>query len=182
MTTLGDEMDQAFKNRSEVGMVAWQKQLPGETKSNQSWHQGMLGHGSALPGGDRDHIALLGHEGVAKGNEEYFEVPEYATAPDVLEREAKEQDLADGKQDDAWFGDDILKTHDNPAWVRYQETVMTRILKRENYGQDEITDFFFANFKVTDIVGHRKHHGLASYGGRAGGSGSGARGVDRIPR
>lgn len=155
LTTFADEIDPLYKNASLVGMVAWQIQLPGESQENsQSWHQGMLGHGASVPGGDKDHIALLGHDGVATGNERFFDIPAYATDTQLLEEEADKEDLADGEADGKWFGSDLLATHDNPAWTRYQEQIVLRMLEREGYGSDETTDLFFTNFKVTDIVGH----------------------------
>ena len=155
LTTFADEFDLKRSNAPLVGMLAWQIQLPGHTdKTTQSWHQGMLGHGAATPGGDRDHIALLGHGGVATGNRRYFEVPGYATDTPLLEDEAEKQDLADGEADGKWLGEKLLLTHNNPAWTRYESTVVRRILQREGYGTDAVPDLFFVNFKVTDIVGH----------------------------
>ncbi|MDQ3981988.1 MAG: alkaline phosphatase family protein, partial [Actinomycetota bacterium] len=45
--------------------------------------------------------------------------------------------------------------HDNPAWVEFETDAILAMLEREGYGSDEVTDFFFTNYKPTDIVGHQ---------------------------
>ena len=147
LTTFADEIDRAFDNESRVGMLAW-----------KSWHLGMMGRGAALEGGDADELGLLSAKGVT-GNVEFYSTPSYPDF-DTLEATADELDRADGEVDEQWRGHDILEQHDNPAWVRYQTDSLIAMLDGGGYGNDNIPDLFFTNYKPTDIVAHR--HGMSS--------------------
>jgi hypothetical protein len=145
LTTYADEIDRALGNEPVVGMVAW-----------KSWHMGMLGHGTGVPGGDADQLGLFGfEEGDITGRPPLFATPSYLPGFPGLERHASELDREDGKADGEWMGHELLELHADPAWVRYQGDVVLEMLAREGYGADDVTDLFFANFKPTDIVGHQ---------------------------
>ncbi|MDQ3951553.1 MAG: alkaline phosphatase family protein [Actinomycetota bacterium] len=144
VTTFGDEIDLALGNAPLVGMLAW-----------KSWHLGMLGHGTATPGGDADHLAIIGSDERITGNPLFYAAPEYLEHFPGLEEHADELDLDDGKADGKWRGHEIMKLHDNPAWVRWETDAILAMLEREGYGADDVPDFFFTNYKPTDIVGHQ---------------------------
>jgi hypothetical protein len=145
LTTLGDEIDLALGNEPKVGMLAW-----------KSWHLGMLGHGSAIAGGDADTLALINTHGSITGNTQFFSTPPTLESLEKsLKKRAEELDGEDGKLDGSWLGHDILEMHDNPAWISYQRDLMLEMLKEEGFGEDATTDLFFTNFKVTDIVSHQ---------------------------
>lgn len=144
LSTYADEIDVALNNEPLVGMLAW-----------KSWHMGMLGHGAQLPGGDADQLALIGPDHRITGNDAFYSTPDYMVEFPGLEDRATELDLSDGEADGKWRGRDPLEQHDNPAWVRWQTDAMLAMLDREGYGTDEITDFFFTNYKPSDIVGHQ---------------------------
>lgn len=144
LSTFADEIDLALGNRSLVGMVAW-----------RSWHLGMLGHGTQTPGGDADHLALIGDDGTIYGNPAFYDTPGYLKSKTTLPRRSEELDRADGVDDGNWRGHPILEMHDNPAWARFETDVLLRLLRRERYGEDDVTDLMFTNYKITDIVGHR---------------------------
>ena len=147
LPTFADEIDRNFGNASRVGMLAW-----------KSWHLGMMGHGSAIEGGDADELGLISAKGVT-GNDTYYSTPSY---PEFggLEGAAAELDRADGEVDDEWRGHNILEQHDNPAWVHYQTDSLIAMLEGGGYGDDNIPDLFFTNYKPTDIVAHR--YGMGS--------------------
>jgi predicted AlkP superfamily pyrophosphatase or phosphodiesterase len=145
LTTFADEIDRALGNEPRVGMLAW-----------KSWHLGMLGHGSATPGGDADSLALINTHGSITGNEQYFSIPAGLTSLEGnLEKHAEKLDREDGTRDGEWLDHDIRARHDNPAWVRYQRDLMLAMLESEDFGEDATPDLFLTNFKVTDIVSHQ---------------------------
>ncbi|MDQ3982151.1 MAG: alkaline phosphatase family protein, partial [Actinomycetota bacterium] len=139
-----DEIDLALGNAPLVGMLAW-----------KSWHLGMLGHGTATPGGDADHLAIIGSDERITGNPLYYSAPEYLEHFPGLEEHAEALDLEDGEADGKWRGHGIMDLHDNPAWVQWETDAILAMLEREGYGSDDVTDLFFTNYKPTDIVGHQ---------------------------
>ena len=157
LSTFGDEIDLRLDNDPKVGMIAWQ---PGTdiVSGKAAWrsdHLGMLDHGSALPGADRDQVGLLGHSGKIVANPSYYETPTYLEDFPGLEERAEELDLSDGRADGEWMGDNILEAHDNPAWAQFETDVLLAFLEREGYGRDSVPDLVFANYKMTDIAGHK---------------------------
>jgi hypothetical protein len=54
----------------------------------------------------------------------------------------------------------VTAEHDNPGWVSYETDVVRGLMRREGYGADEVPDILFANYKITDIVGH--HYSMDS--------------------
>ena len=156
LTTFGDEVDQAFNNRSKVGMLAWSVAgTPSE--GPEAWttnHLGMLGHGAAIAGGDRDEEVLIGDTGNITANTKIFKLPRYLENFDGLERHAQKLDRADGQADGKWLGHDILGAHDNPAWVDYQLEILTTMIRKSGYGSNNVPDILLTNFKMTDIAAH----------------------------
>ena len=143
-TTFADEIDLALGNEPLVGMLAW-----------KSWHIGMMSHGTMTPGGDADQLAIIGSDERITGNPLYYSAPDYLEEFPGLEEHADELDLEDGKADGKWRGHGILDLHDNPAWVEWETDALIAMLEGEGYGSDDVTDFFFTNYKPTDIVGHQ---------------------------
>lgn len=155
LSTFADQVDASLGNRPKVGLLGW-----------KHWHLGMLGHGSGLPAGDADEVALL-HYG-PRGMKLQGLPTDYSTASGVrsagdIHRSLGRLDREDGKQDGKWMGHDIRvgpnevlwDTYSNPAWVDYQTDVLLRFLERGNYGRDEVPDLAFTNFKMADLAGHR---------------------------
>jgi hypothetical protein len=145
LSTFGDQIDAAYGNASLVGMLAW-----------KSWHMGMLGHGTALPGGDADHLALIGHGSEVSGNDEFYSTPTFADPEGQLERAAAEVDRSDGEADGKWAGEDILAEHDNPAWPRFEFDLTLEMLANEGYGRDAVPDIFVTNYKSSDLIAHER--------------------------
>lgn len=146
LTTYADQFDKRVDNRSRVGLLAW-----------RDWHMPMMGHGSMTPGGDKDHLALIGPTGRVRGNKAFYATPGYLKGHEGrFLAYAEELDKADGSADGQWRGHDILDAYeDNPAFVRYQGFLALKMLKRGGYGRDAVPDLWFANFKQTDIAGHQ---------------------------
>jgi hypothetical protein len=144
LATFGDRVDRYFRNRSLVGMLA-----------SKSWHLGMMGHGSAISGGDKDQLGLITVNGAITGNDDFYETPSYLKHGGTLEDRATQLDRADGEVDGEWMGHDILGDDDNPAWADFQTDRLLELFRREGYGRDDVPDLFFTNYKMTDIVGHQ---------------------------
>ncbi len=144
LTTFADEIDLALRNRPRVGMLGW-----------RGWHLGMLGHGSATPGGDADELAIIGADASIGGNDDFYVTPSYLPGAASFDEHAIAADRGDGEADGTWRGHDIDLSQDNPAWITYQSDLLLEMLRRGRYGADRVPDLFFTNFKMADIVGHR---------------------------
>jgi hypothetical protein len=51
--------------------------------------------------------------------------------------------------------DDPEGVSDSPAYAEYQTQVIREILRREGFGEDDVPDLLFTNYKQIDKVGHR---------------------------
>ncbi len=146
-TTLADLHDRRVHNRAEIGMLAY-----------KGWHLGMVGHGSSLPGGDRDLAAIVDQSGRLFTNPASYSLPEPALNED-LQDEVAATDASDGLRDQRWMGNDVLGSaddlRDTPAWVAHETELVTGILQQEGFGDDRVADLFYVNYKQIDQVGHR---------------------------
>ena len=142
-TTFADLVDSAHGNESLIGMLA-----------SHSWHMGMVGHGSSVDGGDRDQAAFLSRDGLEADAGEFFEAPTHLNEFVDLESHIEDVDLSDGELDGEWLGREITDSRQTPAHVFFQAEFVQEMISREGYGQDEVPDLFFVNFKTIDTIGH----------------------------
>ena len=156
--TLADVYDRAMDNRPVVGLVG-----------TVDIHFGMLGHGSFYSGGDRD-IALtrsviggetLTDEGfewnLPERDAPYYRLAGYANDVEGFERDKQVLDRADGSLDGRWRDNDIdelLRGFDTPARTPYQQRVVEQVIRREGFGDDQVPDLLYLNFKAIDYVSH----------------------------
>jgi predicted AlkP superfamily pyrophosphatase or phosphodiesterase len=146
--TLADLWDAANDNEPVVGMFA-----------RDTWHLGMIGHGSYLPEGDSD-IAVMDDFGQVEFRPagRYYTLPEYLLGNEGLQEAVDEVDLRDGKADQRWLGNPILpidgRIRETPAWSIYQTEKIKQLFENEGFGADDVPDLFFTNYKSTDLVGH----------------------------
>jgi hypothetical protein len=126
----------------------------------KSWHMGMLGHGTATPGGDADDLALIGHGSTVTGNDPLYSTPAFPGAESSLAEAVERLDLKDGEADGSWRGQEILEEHDNPAWPDFEKDLTLQMLEAEGYGQDDVPDIFVTNYKSSDLISHEL--GIAS--------------------
>lgn len=147
-TTVADVYDQQVDNQAKVGLFSY-----------KSWHWHLAGHGSMIEGGDRDIVFLSNRSGVFETNPRYYEMPDYVNEIPGLDEYTRQIDISDGEADGLWIGNDILDTardlRNTPAWTLHQTDVATTVMEREGFGDDDITDLFFMNYKQIDEVGHR---------------------------
>ena len=158
LPTFADIYDQAMGNEPEVGVVA-----------TADIHLSMMSHGSFWNGGDRD-IAVtrsaakketLTDEGDAwnlpKEAVNFYELAGYANDVKGFAKDVDEVDRRDGQRDGRWRDNDIealLDGFDTPARTPYQQRVVEAVLRTERFGQDDVPDLFFANFKEIDYISH----------------------------
>lgn len=148
LPTLADEHDKAVGNEAQVGMM-----------SSNSFHLGMMGHGSYLPGGDRDIqvIAPYTRSITFETHPSYYVLPAYVDDIGGFRAAKRAVDVRDGESDGRWRGHDLGDWHEvhyTPVWVRFQTRIIETVLRRERFGRDRVTDLFFTNYKQIDNAGH----------------------------
>jgi type I phosphodiesterase/nucleotide pyrophosphatase len=142
--TIADLWDAAQGNLPLVGMFA-----------TGNYPLGMLGYGAAYEGGDHDILALA--TGVEwSTNTRYYSMPEYVnTEVPGPQSDIEAVDRADGAADGQWHGHDISPIGATPALAPWQNRAMQAVLDREGFGNDDVTDLFFVNYKSPDYAGHQ---------------------------
>ncbi len=146
--TLGDTWDQANGNVPLVGMLA-----------RDNWHLGMIGHGAQMEGGDFDIAVMDDFTTVEfRTSDRYYSLPDYLLGNAGLQEAIDEVDQRDGESDQRWLDNPLVpidgKIRFTPAWSIFQTEKMKELLTNEGYGQDDVADLFFVNYKSTDLVGH----------------------------
>jgi hypothetical protein len=158
LPTFADLYDRAMDNRPVVGVVA-----------TLDIHFGMMSHGAFFNGGDRDIVLTRTGTGGFTLTDEgdvwnlrqvyapYYRLAGYANNVGGFEKDKEQLDLRDGRRDGKWRDNDIeqlLFGFNTPARSPYQARVVERVIEREGFGQDDIPDLLFTNFKPTDYVSH----------------------------
>jgi Type I phosphodiesterase / nucleotide pyrophosphatase len=149
--TVADVWDRENGNRPWVGIVAY-----------ESWHLGMMSHGSEMAGGDRDAAVLweLGEEGDLghlSGAGEFYSLPGGLPGEEDLARHVDELDRSDGAVDGEWMGWDLSDpgvVSGTPALVEHQGVALFDVMRRARVGHDRLTDLVFLEQKPTDRGGH----------------------------
>jgi hypothetical protein len=152
--SLADLYDRAMGNTPLVGTVGLDQ-----------WHLVMSGRGALFPGADHDIAALTDESQEYAGWHspddvaDAFRFPSYLSSFPGLDELTKTLDAGDGSRDGLWRGEvelsDPRSVLSSPAYSRYQTALIEDLLTREGFGQDEVPDLFFTNYKQVDLVGHR---------------------------
>ena len=142
-TTLADEWDLETNNKAKVAMIA-----------AQNFHLGMAGNGAALPGGDKDIVALT--QGRRwRTNTSFYSLPEYANSDRAgLRKDLHKLDLKDGVSDGLWRGHGYKTLYATPAYSFWETRLLESIATREDFGRDDVTDLIYINYKSPDSAGH----------------------------
>lgn len=156
--SLADLWDVANDNEAVVATVSY-----------EGWHLAMIGQGANFEGGDKD-IAVLWDPGENEWwiNEDFYSLPDYLTEMDVARLESYEDrlDERDHLTDGTWFGHSLEEIREEneegellirpgaPSFVRYTGDAIVEILRREPFGADDITDFYWIEMKMPDYAGH----------------------------
>ena len=153
--TFADVYDRRLANEPRIGLLSKADAL----------HIGMVGHGASIPGGDRDIAAFEGstREALFRTNDTVnYSLPSYLQRPRELDQVVRSIDAADGRADGSWLGHPVLDDPSDveslsgaPVWTVYQTRAIESILEQEEFGEDEVPDLFFTNYKEIDYLGHR---------------------------
>lgn len=158
--TLADVYDKARGNEPLAGMLG-----------TVAIQLGMLGHGAAWDGGDRDLAVVrepadaegVGEEGVIWNLPPHladlYELPRYANRLPPLSAYFPIADRIDGNEDGTWRGHDFRGGNvrgglNTPARIPYQTRLLEEVIKREGFGRDDVPDLLYLNFKLIDEIGH----------------------------
>jgi Type I phosphodiesterase / nucleotide pyrophosphatase len=134
------------------------------TVSFEGWHLGMIGHGAQREGGDRDVAVLWEVEDNSWWiNEDYYTLPDYLQTTNLPRLESYERALdgRDGVRDGLWFTHPLDEIQNEkvrpstPAFVRFTGDAVVDVLRRENIGQDALTDMMWVEMKTPDYAGHQ---------------------------
>ncbi len=144
MPTFADLYDKAMGNEAQVALVGFGNYITG-----------MMGHGANHPGGDHDIAAFEEVEHWAT-DPEFYSLPEYLnTELPGPEDDYEDVDVSDGQADGLWRGHEISPLDATPAYAPWQNRALEAIIEREGFGQDDITDLMFVNYKAPDAAGHK---------------------------
>ncbi|MGH2636208.1 MAG: alkaline phosphatase family protein, partial [Actinomycetota bacterium] len=156
--TLADLYDIAMGNRPEVGGIA-----------TLAAHIMMMSHGSQWGGGDRDVAVTREKEfGETAGAEDvrwnltsamapFYDLPEYVNTLPPLAEYVDDLDRLDGALDGRWRGNDISQLSDGfdtPARTPFQQALVEAVIEREGFGDDDVPDLLYLNYKAIDTIGH----------------------------
>jgi hypothetical protein len=158
LPTFADLYDRANGNEPIVGVAG-----------TVDIHFGMMSHGAFWKGGDRDIVLtrqVVSDDTIAEEGFEWNLKPDYAPyyrlagyANDVggFDDDKDAIDRKDGQLDGKWRDNDIeqyLSGFDTPARIPYQQRVVEALIEREGFGQDDVTDLLYLNFKEIDYISH----------------------------
>lgn len=147
-TTLAESWDERRGGRPLIGMLGY-----------EPWHLGMIGKGAEFRGEPDDDAVWLDvetNEWIT--NPDHYRLPKAVTSVDTLDGHLEELDARDGAVDGAWLDNDILgmpdRIEETPAFIRFHTDVLLNLVREGGYGDDDVTDLLFTNFKQIDRVGH----------------------------
>lgn len=145
--TLAELWDEANDNRALIGMVGY-----------EPWHLGMIGRGAEAPEGDRDHAVWINRaRNTWVTKRAYYEIPNaFLDQADLVDR-LDALDRSDGGRDKRWMRvplDQRNRVEETPAFIAHHEERLERMISEEGYGDDDVTDLLFTNFKHIDRLAH----------------------------
>jgi hypothetical protein len=131
----------------------------------------MVGHGTLWGGGDADVVVLREREGAATLGAEgdfwnltsnvapWFAFPGYVNDLPAVLTYAEPVDRLDGRLDGRWReleidSDPAHHGFRTPARIPYQTRLVEELIRREGFGDDEVPDLLFVNYKLIDEIGH----------------------------
>jgi predicted AlkP superfamily pyrophosphatase or phosphodiesterase len=146
LPTMAERYDRSTGNQAEVGLVAY-----------DNWYVGLIGQGTYRDGGDADTLVQRVEDGwgIKAVSEPHFDHPAYVD--DIARPDPGTMDGEDGTVDGSWFGEDLLGEDDFARKVansRWQVAIVEEVVRREGFGDDDVPDLLFLNFKHVDEAGH----------------------------
>ena len=150
--TIAERWDEQTGNDALVAMIGY-----------EPWHLGMIGRGAEIPGGDKDHAVWLTADNDWVTNEAHYAMPTAVDTAEGIEADLDRVDASDGAEDGYWRRvplDDPKRTEETPAFVLHHGRVLEDLIEQDGYGDDDVTDFIYTNFKQIDRIGH--YYNMAS--------------------
>jgi len=141
--SVADLWDKSVNNEALVGMLS-----PGQ------YQYGMMGLSGALKGADKDFAAILDKEERWATNPEFYKMPGYVNDVRGPQSEIEAVDRSDGQVDGLWRGHPMPSIDGSPAMAPWENRTIQAMLKREGFGEDDVTDLFYVNYKAPDKAGH----------------------------
>jgi hypothetical protein len=146
LPTMAERYDESTGNQAEVGLVAY-----------DNWYVGLIGQGTYRDGGDADTLVQRVEDGwgIKPVSEPYFDLP--ASVEEIARPDPASMDGEDGEVDGLWFGEDLLGEEDFATKVansRWQVRIVEEVVREEGFGDDDVPDLLFLNFKHIDEAGH----------------------------
>jgi hypothetical protein len=126
----------------------------------------LIGHGSLWPGGDQDLAVLKGAGGyrrpasfwgVPGNSNRFFDFPSYVNDLPPLTAYHEYADRFDGRNDGRWLGRRVKALRngwDTPARIPFETRVIEELIRREGFGDDDVPDLLYVNYKLIDLVSH----------------------------
>lgn len=144
--TVAERWDEQSGNAALIGMVG-----------HVPWHLGMIGVGAERQGGDKDHAAWLHLE----TNEWITDDDQYSLPPSFGDQADLEQlieglDPSEG-MGGTWMGvplDNRARWEELPVFAEHHTEELIGLMESEGYGDDDVTDLMFTNYKQIDLLGH----------------------------
>jgi hypothetical protein len=143
--TFADMYDRAQNNRPLVGLVG-----------GDSAGLGLIGHGAAARGGDRDIVEMHSPTGpadrwgppAAPWGRDYVSAATLDSFPGLADANAK-LDALDGSRDGRWEGTRIAGLDggfDTPAGIDYETAAVEQLVREEGFGKDGTPDLLFVTY------------------------------------
>jgi predicted AlkP superfamily pyrophosphatase or phosphodiesterase len=145
--TFAESWDERRGQRPLVGMLGY-----------EPWHLGMIGKGAEFRGDKDDAVWLDVETNEWITNPDHYTLPDAVASVDTLDGYLDELDARDGAIDRAWLDNDILdlpdRVEETPAFIRFHTDALLNLVREGGYGDDDVADLLFTNFKQIDRVGH----------------------------
>lgn len=159
LPTIADLYDRSMHNEPIVGGLA-----------TLSAHLMMIGHGSEWSGGDKDIAVAREKEDAATGGDDsavswnlttamkpFYRMPGYVNDLPPIDRFNAQLDAMDGARDGKWRQNSIAQFNngfDTPARTPFQTQLFEKVISQEKFGQDDVPDLLYLNYKAIDVIGH----------------------------
>lgn len=144
---LAESWDEHNDNEALIGMIGY-----------EPWHLGMIGKGAEAPGGDRDDAVWV-NRGSNRWvtNRSHYSIPSGFLEQEDLPARLEDLDTDDGDADGRWKRVPLgerTRIEETPAFIEHHGSRLTALIGAGGYGDDDLTDLLFTNFKQIDRVAH----------------------------
>ena len=157
--TLADLYDRAMGNEPLVGCARERDLAPqhGEPRVAVGWRRPRH-RGPARADRRPTTRAPRGRRGTSRARyQPFYELPDYVNDLPTSPAYTEAIDRQDGALDGKWRDNSIEQFESGwatPARIPYQGAMVEEVIAREGFGDDQVPDLLFVNFKAIDHVSH----------------------------